>query len=265
MTKRFFAGLFAFVLLLGSVAYAKDGITVTIPPSKWANTGDETVSSDSEHVSIDWSSMTDEEIAAEIAAAQAELESRGVEEATPESTGFTELSKGSKGDDVKKLQQRLVDLNYLSGGVDGSYGNGTANAVSAFQKEAGLPETGIADEATQNALFADDAPKSKVYNKLDYKAVARDPDAHEGDLIKFQGKVLQVMEDGKYVVFRISSKGNYDDVVYCIYVAPDDYKRILEDDKVTVYGTCTGIYTYETIMGGSVTIPSCVVDRIELR
>jgi len=73
------------------------------------------------------------------------------------------------------------------------------------------------------------------------------------------------MEDGKYVVFRISSKGNYDDVVYCIYVAPDDYKRILEDDKVTVYGTCTGIYTYETIMGGSVTIPSCVVDRIELR
>ena len=215
---------------------------------------------------IDWSKMTDEQINTEIANAQAELEKRGggtesvkVEEGTPT------LQKGSKGDDVKKLQQRLKDLNYLSGGVDGDYGNGTASAVSAFQKEAGLSETGIADEATQKALYADDAPKSKVYMKLDYKAVARDPDAHNGDLITFSGKVLQVLESGKYITFRISSKGNYDNVVYCSYVAPDNYKRILEDDKVTVYGTCTGIYTYETIMGGSVTIPSCTIDRIEIR
>lgn len=215
---------------------------------------------------IDWSKMTDEQINAEIANAQAELEKRGgeteslkAEESTPT------LQKGSKGDDVKKLQQRLKDLNYLSGGVDGDYGNGTASAVSAFQKEAGLSETGIADEATQKALYADDAPKSKVYMKLDYKAVARDPDAHNGDLITFSGKVLQVMESGKYITFRISSKGNYDNVVYCNYVAPDGYKRVLEDDKVTVYGTCTGIYTYETIMGGSVTIPSCTIDRIEVK
>lgn len=115
------------------------------------------------------------------------------------------------------------------------------------------------------ALFSSDAPKSKVYNKLDYKAVARDPDAHKGDLITFSGKVLQVMESGNYVVFRISSKGNYDNVVYCTYTAPDNYKRVLEDDKVNVYGTCTGIYTYETIMGGSVTIPSCRIDRIEVK
>ena len=215
---------------------------------------------------IDWSKMTDEQINAEIANAQAELEKRGGEtESLKAEEGTPTLQKGSKGDDVKKLQQRLKDLNYLSGGVDGDYGNGTASAVSAFQKEAGLSETGIADEATQKALFADDAPKSKVYMKLDYKAVARDPDAHNGDLITFSGKVLQVMESGKYITFRISSKGNYDNVVYCNYVAPDGYKRVLEDDKVTVYGTCTGIYTYETIMGGSVTIPSCTIDRIEVK
>lgn len=216
--------------------------------------------------SIDWSKMSDQEIKTEIEKAQAELEKRGgkSEEATIEE-GVPTLEKGSKGDDVKKLQQRLKDLNYLSGGVDGSYGNGTASAVSAFQKEAGLPETGIADEATQKSLFADDAPKSKVYTKLDYKAVARDPEAHKGDLITFQGKVLQVMESGSRITFRISSKGNYDNVVYCNYTAPDGYKRILEDDKVVVYGTCTGIYTYETIMGGSVTIPSCTIDRIEVK
>ena len=69
---------------------------------------------------IDWSKMTDEQINTEIANAQAELEKRGggtesvkVEEGTPT------LQKGSKGDDVKKLQQRLKDLNYLSGGPKG--------------------------------------------------------------------------------------------------------------------------------------------------
>ncbi len=215
---------------------------------------------------IDWSKMTDEQINAEIANAQAELKKRdGGTENVEVEAGIPTLEKGSKGDDVKKLQQRLKDLNYLSGGVDGDYGNGTASAVSAFQKEAGLSATGVADEATQKALYADDAPKSKVYMKLDYKAVARDPDAHKGDLITFSGKVLQVMESGKHITFRISSKGNYDNVVYCNYEAPENYKRILEDDKVTVYGTCTGIYTYETIMGGSVTIPSCTIDRIEVK
>ena len=182
-----------------------------------------------------------------------------------EAPEYPTLQKGSKGDDVKKLQQRLKDLNYLSGSVDGSYGNGTAGAVSSFQQEAGLEATGIADEATQKALFADDAPKSKSYMTLDYNAVARDPDAHDGDLITFKGKVLQVTESGSRVIFRIASKGNWDNVVYCTYTIPSGYKRILEDDKVTVYGTCTGVYTYTTVMGASVTIPACTIDRIELR
>ena len=67
--------------------------------------------------SIDWSSMTDQEITAQIEKAQAELEKRGQTEETPAEAGTSTLQKGSKGDDVKKLQQRLKDLNYLSGGV----------------------------------------------------------------------------------------------------------------------------------------------------
>lgn len=215
------------------------------------------------------------ELEQQIAELQAELdELNGTDQADSEATAEPEtpsepeyetLSKGSKGEKVKALQQRLKDLNYLSGSVDGDFGNGTASALKGFQQEAGLEATGIADEETQIALFAEDAPKSKVYAKLDYKAIARDPSAHEGDLITFSGKILQVMESGSYIVFRISSKGNWDNVVYCTYRAPDSYSRFLEDDKVTVYGTCTGIYTYETVMGGSVTIPSCSIDRIELR
>ena len=92
-------------------------------------------------------------------AGAAEPEAAPEPEAKPEAApAYAALQKGSKGDDVRALQQRLKDLGYLQGGVDGDFGKGTAGAVSAFQKKAGLPENGVADDATQKALFADDAP-----------------------------------------------------------------------------------------------------------
>jgi len=175
------------------------------------------------------------------------------------------LEKGSKGDAVVKLQKRLKELNYLDGKADGAYGGGTASAVSAFQAAAGLKETGVADEATQAALFAENAPKSKEYVKLDYKANARDPEAYTGNLIKFSGTIIQVMEDDEYVIFRIATKNGYDNVAYATYLKPEEYKRFLEDDEVNVWATSTGVYSYTTIMGGELTIPSCVIERIELK
>ncbi len=84
----------------------------------------------------------------------------GSEEAGKPEAAYATLQKGSKGEDVRKLQQRLKDLGYLTGSVDGDFGKGTAGAVSRFQKNAGLGETGVADDATQKALFADDAPRA---------------------------------------------------------------------------------------------------------
>ena len=190
----------------------------------------------------------------------AELEAAGAEAET-----FEPLQRGSKGDAVVEVQKRLKELKYLSGEADGAFGKGTAAAVSSFQAAAGLEQTGIVDEETYAALMAEDAPECKEYVSLDYSSNARNPESYEGMLIKFSGKVLQVSESDDYVVFRIATKGRYDDVVYCIYVKPDNYSRILEDDKVNVWGTSTGVYTYTTVMGSEITIPSCVIDRIELK
>ena len=87
--------------------------------------------------------------------------------ASDESTGdetydYPTLEKGSKGDEVKTLQQRLVDLYWLQGSVDGDYGNKTKDAVERFQKAADLMVTGIADGKTQAKLFADDAPEAEM-------------------------------------------------------------------------------------------------------
>lgn len=217
---------------------------------------------------IDWSGMTDEEITAQIAAAQAELESRGAVPA--EEAGYETLQKGSKGDSVKALQQRLIELNYLSGSADGDFGGKTASAVELFQNTAGLTATGIADPDTQTALFADDAPKAKVYLDLDYKAISRDPDSYKGNLYKFDGKILQVMEDSQsdgttLVALRVASKGGYDDVVYVLYTRAAGEPRVLEDDRVTIYGVSQGLYTYETVMGAELTIPFILADSVTVK
>ena len=45
-----------------------------------------------------------------------------------------ELVKGATGDDVKMVQQRLYDIGFDPGGVDGVYGTSTIQAVWAFEK-----------------------------------------------------------------------------------------------------------------------------------
>lgn len=112
----------------------------------------------------------------------------------------------------------------------------------------------------------------KSYKKLDWKGVSRNPDKFEGQTVQFTGYILQVIENeftsttdetgytrmsfNNYGI-RVATKGKYDDVVYVIlpYEAVEGGGRLLEDDKVTIYGKYDGLETYKTIMGASVTLP----------
>ena len=62
------------------------------------------------------------------------------------------LKKGSSGDLVKKVQQKLKNWGYLSGKVDGIFGNGTKTAVEKFQRKNGLTVDGIVGKKTFDAL-----------------------------------------------------------------------------------------------------------------
>ena len=53
---------------------------------------------------------------------------------------------------VKKLQQELGQLNYYEGPVDGLMGPQTTAAITDLQRQAGLPQTGTMNAATQKAL-----------------------------------------------------------------------------------------------------------------
>lgn len=59
------------------------------------------------------------------------------------------LSKlGSTGSEVKQIQQKLSDLGYYSGSIDGVYGTKTKNAVTQFQKNCGLTSDGVCGKTT---------------------------------------------------------------------------------------------------------------------
>lgn len=78
-------------------------------------------------------------------------------ETTPaEEAPRTILKRGMKGEDVRRLQQRLIELGYAlpKYGADGEYGSETATAVKAFQRDRNLTADGIAGEATLAALYA---------------------------------------------------------------------------------------------------------------
>jgi N-acetylmuramoyl-L-alanine amidase len=56
------------------------------------------------------------------------------------------------GDDVRQLQERLLELGYDLGRADGIFGRRTAAAVATFQREVGLVADGVCGPATVAAL-----------------------------------------------------------------------------------------------------------------
>src|SRR5262245_3526970 len=62
------------------------------------------------------------------------------------------LAKGSRGAAVTALQTALAERGFDPGGVDGAFGNGTQDAVVAFQQSAGLPADGTVGPVTAQAL-----------------------------------------------------------------------------------------------------------------
>jgi peptidoglycan hydrolase-like protein with peptidoglycan-binding domain len=70
-------------------------------------------------------------------------------------SSYGTLQKGSNGQDVVNLQQMLIARGYNCGssGADGDFGNGTYNAVTAFQTDQKLVVDGIVGPTTWTALY----------------------------------------------------------------------------------------------------------------
>ena len=85
------------------------------------------------------------------------------------------LSKmGSRGDEVRRIQQKLKNWGYYTGSVDGVYGSQTQNAVRKFQRDNGLTVDGIAGPKTLSYLgISSGSSGSGQYNSNDVYLLAK--------------------------------------------------------------------------------------------
>lgn len=102
------------------------------------------------------------------------------------------------------------------------------------------------------------------YERVSYTDVARNPDSFTGKQLVFSGKVLQVVEGSTEINLRVATSGNYDDVIFVGYDPSIMSSRVLEDDRITLYGTCTGLYTYKSTGGASISIPGMYATHITI-
>lgn len=111
------------------------------------------------------------------------------------------------------------------------------------------------DRAAAAAIAAEKDDYIAACQIYAYKDVERNPDSYKGKQIKVTGTVIQVSE-GLFdsVVLRVED--NNGDTWYVTYTHREGESRILEDDRITCYGECTGVTSYTNVLGSQVTIPS---------
>lgn len=127
-----------------------------------------------------------------------------------------ELKRGDSGPEVKAMQERLLKWNHQclpEYGADGDFGEETEDAVKAFQKEKGLPVTGVYDAATEKALIATTSGHVLITGgSVNVRSApgtsSRDiGTVHKGDILIYQGVTEEA--DGRpwYLVVYDNANG----------------------------------------------------------
>lgn len=110
---------------------------------------------------------------------------------------------------------------------------------------------------------------------IDYKTLSRNPDKYKGDHFKFTGEVIQVLDSDSWFdnattlrinVTKVDSEyiDMWEDTIVCTVTIPEGQDRILEDDIITIYGDCYGLYTYTSIFGQKISIPRIDIKYYEI-
>ncbi len=103
---------------------------------------------------------------------------------------------------------------------------------------------------------------TEYQNGISFDNLARNPDDYVFEAVAFNGEVVQVIEGSGEVQCRLAIDGDYDKMVLIAYKPEIIDSRVLEGDYITIYGTSLGIATYESTIGGQISIPQIVVKEI---
>lgn len=141
-----------------------------------------------------------------------------------------------------------------------------AEKLKAEEEAKAIEEQKAAEKAAAEAeaAAAKAAEEAAGYETgITYDQLARTPDDFKGKKVKFYGKVIQVIDSGDSVQIRLAVDDDYDTVLLGEYDSKIVSSRVLDDDHITIYGTSVGVITYQSTMGGNITIPGVYIERID--
>lgn len=99
---------------------------------------------------------------------------------------------------------------------------------------------------------------------ITYEHLARTPDDYKGKAICMYGEVVQLIEGDGSNDLRVALNGDYDEIVYFTYDPNVIETRVLEGDDITIYGNYYGIYSYQSTLGATISIPLIIGTYVEI-
>ena len=170
-----------------------------------------------------------------------------------------------QGREVSDIQNRLVQLHYDVGGVDGVFGHGTETAVKSYQRDNNLESDGVVGAQTYRALMNREMPVNRSGNSAAIRTVLRTAYNMRGVPYVFGGTSpygfdcsgftqyafsaagynLPRMADSQYYAFRKVSSGNLqpgDLVFFSTYASGASHVGIYVGNGQFIHaGTSTGV------------------------
>ncbi|PPA70473.1 toxin regulator [Jeotgalibacillus proteolyticus] len=131
------------------------------------------------------------------------------------------------------------------------------------EEEARIAAEKKAAEEAEAQRKAEEEERIGYDTGITYDQLARTPDDYSASKVKFSGQVVQVIEGDGITQIRFAVNENYDNILLGEFDSSITDSRILEDDVITIMGLSDGLITYESTMGGDITIPSVLILKIE--
>ncbi len=173
-------------------------------------------------------------------------------------------------DDVERLEQEKESLQHEYDSYRESMSEYEGLAIAEAESRRIQAESMAAaeqlakEQAEAESLAAKEAEEKAGYDTgITYDQLARTPDEFKNKKVKFTGKVIQLIEGDSSNSIRFAVNSDYDNILYCEYDKDIVSTRVLEDDIITIYGSSYGLYSYQSTLGGKITIPAVIIDKID--
>lgn len=164
----------------------------------------------------------------------------------------TDVSAGNETTTSPVSSTNKEDEEREKAAIEESKAQAAAEAEAEFQRK-----------KAEEELKAEMADPSNYRTDVTFDNLARTPDDFIDEKVSLSGTVAQVIELDGETQLRIAVDDNYDNVVFTYYDSTITQQRVLENDWITIYGVSEGLYSYESTMGGQITVPLIGIKIIE--